>query len=91
MVTLDSYKKYFDKVISIVLYVENVKTIKTKTNEKMSFLTLSDEYGIAEGVIFPNEYKKIGESESGNVYIFNAKIEVRNNNYQLIIMGIKNI
>ena len=91
LVKVNEYKKYFDKVISMVLYLENVKTIKTKTNEKMSFLTLSDEYGTIEGIIFPKEYKKIGELEKNNVYLFNGKIERRNSEYQLIILGIKNI
>ena len=91
MIKIDNFKNYFNKVISIVLYVENVKTIKTKNNEKMSFLTLSDEYGSVEGIIFPNDYKKIGELEKNNSYIFNSRVEVRNNTYQLIILGINKL
>ncbi len=91
MIKIDSFKNYFNKVISMVLYVENVKTIKTKNNEKMSFLTLSDEYGTVEGIIFPNDYKKIGELEKNNSYIFNSRVEVRNNTYQLIVLGINKL
>ena len=51
----------------------------------MSFLTLSDEYGSIEGIIFPNDYLKIGELEKNNIYLFNGKIEKRASEYQLII------
>jgi DNA polymerase-3 subunit alpha len=91
LVKLNDYKKYFNKIISILLYVEEVKTIKTKNGTKMSFLTLSDEYDSVEGVIFPQEYIKIGELEKNKIYLFNAKIERRNSEYQLIIFDIKKV
>ena len=84
-ITLNNYKKYFDKTITTILFVENIKTIKTKNNEKMSFITLSDEYNKVEGILFSDAYKKIGEVEKNNVYKINAKVERRNNEYQLII------
>ncbi len=91
MVKIDSFKKYFDKVISMVLFVENVKTIKTKTGSKMSFVSLSDEYGTLEGIVFPEKYKEIGELEKNNIYIFTGKIERKDSDYQLIIYNIKDI
>ena len=84
-ITLKDFKKYFDKTITTILYVESVKTIKTKNNDKMSFIRLSDEYDSVEGVLFPEQYKKIGEVEKNNVYKINANVEKRNNTYQLIV------
>ena len=84
-ITLKDYKKYFDKTITSILFVENTKTIKTKNNDKMSFITLSDEYDKIEGILFSDAYRKIGEVEKNSVYKINAKVEKRNNNYQLII------
>ena len=84
-ISLEVYKKYFDKTITTTLFVESVKTIRTKNNDKMSFLRLSDEYDFTEGVIFSESYKKLGEIEKNNVYRINAKVERRNNIYQLII------
>ena len=84
-ISLEVYKKYFDKTITTTLFVESVKTIRTKNNDKMSFLKLSDEYDFTEGVIFSESYKKLGEIEKNNVYRINAKVERRNNIYQLII------
>ena len=91
--TRDQYKKnlinkYFNKTITTILYVESVKTIKTKNNEKMSFVLLSDEYMKIEGVIFPENYKKFGEIKKNKVYKIVCNVEKRNNNYQLIIYNI---
>ena len=84
-ITLKDYKKYFDKTITTILLVESVKTIRTKNGDKMSFVKLSDEYEVVEGVIFTDAYKKLGEIERNNVYKINANVERRNNTYQLII------
>ncbi len=84
-ITLKDYKNYFDKTITTILFVENTKTIKTKNNEKMSFITLSDENDKVEGILFSDAYKKIGEVERNSVYKINAKVEKRDNTYQLII------
>src|SRR5574344_1847490 len=60
-ITLDNFKKYFDKTITTVLFLENIKLIRTKNNENMAFITLSDEYDKVEGVIFPSYYSKLNE------------------------------
>lgn len=85
LITLDKYKEYLEKTITIVLYVENIKSIRTKNNELMSFLTLSDEYSKVEGIIFPKDLKKLTDITARNIYKINAKVERRENNYQLII------
>ena len=90
-ITINNFKDYFNKVISMVLYVENTKTIKAKTGDKMSFLTLSDEYGLLEGIVFPETYKKTGEVEKNKVYLFDGRVERRNNTYQLIIYSVNEI
>ncbi len=84
-ITLNNIPKYFDRTINTILYVESIKTIKTKNNDKMSFVSLSDEYSTIEGVIFPETYRKIEEIIKNNVYKITGHIEKRNNSYQLII------
>ncbi len=78
-------KNYFDKTITTILFVESIKTIRTKNNDKMSFVKLSDEYGTIEGVIFGSHYKNISEVLKNNIYKINCKVEKRNSDYQLII------
>ena len=51
----------------------------------MSFIKFSDEYGSVEGVLFPSAYSKIGDVSRNNIYKVNAKVERRENTYQLII------
>ena len=90
-ITLKDFTRYFDKVISCILYVESVKTIKTKNGEKMSFIKLSDEFRSIEGVVFPDAYKKIGEIKKNYVYKINAKVEKKDNTYQLIVYNMINL
>ena len=85
LVTLNNYKDYFNKTITTILYIESTNTIRTKNNEKMSFLKLSDEYDTIEGIMFPEQYKKLYNVEKNGIYKINAKVEKRNNSYQLII------
>ena len=91
LVTLDKIVAYFNRAVTSILFVEDVKTIKTKNNDKMSFVKLSDEHNTIEGILFPEQYKKIGEIEKNTVYKVIGKIERRNNEYQFIIYNIVNI
>ena len=91
LVKLNNISNYFNRTITSILYVEDVKTIKTKNNDKMSFIKLTDEYSSIEGIIFPNDYKKIGELEINTVYKIIGKIEKRNNDYQFIIYSVTNL
>ena len=90
-ITLEKYKNYFDKTITTILFLESIKTIKTKNNEKMCFVKLSDEFEIIEGIIFPDSLRKLGEIDKNNVYKINAKVEKRNNTYQLIVYNMINL
>ena len=91
LIKLNEINKYFNKTITSILYVENVKTIKTKNNDKMSFITLSDEYKTIEGVMFPDAYRKIGEVKKNRVYKVICNVEKRNNNLQLILYNLVDI
>ncbi len=90
-IKLNEIYNYFNKTVTCILYVENVKTIKTKNNDKMSFITLSDEYKTIEGVMFPDVYRKIGEVKKNRVYKVICNVEKRNNNLQLILYNLVDI
>ena len=57
----------------------------------MSFIKLSDEFNTIEGILFPEQYKKLGELEINTIYKVIGKIERRNNEYQFIIYNIVNM
>ena len=84
-IKLNEINKYFNRTITVVGYIESIKTIKTKNNDKMSFIKISDEFNNIEGILFPSEFKKLGEIKKNRVYKIIGKIEKRNNSYQLII------
>lgn len=86
---LNNVQKYFDKYITIIGLVENIKEIKTKNKEMMSFLTVSDEYNKITVILFPRVYEQFKNIESGNVYKIFGKIERRMNNYQMIASRIE--
>lgn len=91
LVNLSNYIKYFGRTITSILFTEDIKTIKTKNNDKMSFIKLSDEYATIEGIVFPEQLKKINEIEKNAIYRLVGKIEKRNNTYQFIIYNMTKI
>lgn len=89
MVLLKNVENYFDKIINSVLLIESVKNINTKNNEKMVFITLSDEYKKIEGVIFPKVLKNLSEFNKGDIVKITSKVERRMDSFQLIINNLE--
>ena len=52
---VDIEKKLF-KRIKVLVYIENIKNIKTKKNEDMAFIKASDETSVFEFNVFSNKY-----------------------------------
>lgn len=76
----------------IVVMIAEVKKIRTKRGEAMAFITLSDQTGEMEGVIFPKTYKKIMLIlQKGNMVVLHGKIDFRNGKRQFIVEDGKDI
>ena len=90
-ITLENIKAYFDKTITLVLFLDNYDMKRTKNNDRICFLKLSDEYKSINGVIFKDSLNKINSIEKNTVYKINAKVERRVNEYQLIVYNMINI
>ena len=86
-VKLNDIRKYYNKVISIILFLEDIKMIKTRNNDNMCFLKFSDEYDNIEAVMFSDALLKVTELNKNKVYKVNAKVEKRDESYQLIVYG----
>lgn len=84
---LPSYTlKYIDKTIDLIGFIENIRKTKTKNNEEMATLTISDDTTSIIGVIFPRVYQKVkGELEKDHLYKITAKVQERNEKLQLVI------
>ena len=86
---LINIEKYFDKNINIYVYVENKRSIKTKKNEDMVFLSCSDETSKQDFIIFPNKYNLVENIEIGDIINVFGKVEKRLDKYQIVVNNIK--
>lgn len=69
-----------------IAYVTEVKKIRTKKGEAMAFLTINDQSGDLEAVVFPDVYKKTMEIlQKGSIIFLQGKIEYRNEKRQFVI------
>lgn len=87
-INLDDIKNYYNKNITAVICIENVKKIKTKSDKDMYFITGSDETNILEFILFSSINCDI---IIGSVYILNGRVEKRYDKYQVIINKIKKV
>lgn len=77
-----------DPVGRAVVYISAVKKIRTRKGEQMAFLTLSDQSGDMEAVIFPNVLRKIAAVVAeGNILLLEMKFEQRQGKAQLIVQN----
>ena len=83
--------EYFDKNVEIVIYVERVREIETKKNDKMMFLTGSDELAKIDVIIFPKLYTEINNIEKGDILHVYGKVEKRYDKLQVIASKIENV
>lgn len=74
------------KYVKVLVYITELKKIRTKKGESMAFLSLSDQSGDIEAVVFPNVLKRYPtELQQGNILIVEGKIEERDGSRQLIV------
>lgn len=85
MLSIDELELYFDKIVNIILYIDQKKEITTKNNDKMCFITGSDEVSTIEVVLFPKIYEKNNNIDVNNVINIKARVEKRFDKYQLIV------
>lgn len=83
IVSLIDIPAYFDKVVNVIVYVDNVKEITTKKGDKMCFLIGSDEVSTIDITIFPKIYENI-KIEKGNIVMIKGNVEKRFDKYQII-------
>ena len=82
---------YFDKTINLIGLIERIKYIKTKKNEDMAFITVSDEYGNTDLTVFPKQYNMAATLKKGNVIKVLGKVTKRFANYSVSVFDIKKV
>ena len=78
--------------VAFVSAISRIKTIATKNNNQMAFLTLEDEYSQADGVLFPSTYERYQHQiKEQVVYLIRGKTEMRHDQIQVIIDKIEEL
>lgn len=72
--------------------ISQIRTITTKNNEEMAFITLEDEISQVDGVLFPKQYERFRKQlDTQKVYKIKGKTEMRHNHLQVIIDNIQSL
>jgi len=78
-----------NKLVHAIVYLTEMKKIKTKKNDTMAFLKFSDETAEMDGVLFPSEYSRVfAYLELEKVYLISGRVEERNGTEQLIVSNL---
>ena len=85
LASISNLSMYFDKNITTIIYVDRIKEISTKNNEKMVFITGSDELNTVDIVLFPRVYNKYNDFEIGDILKINGKVEKRFDKFQIVL------
>lgn len=89
-ISLENLDKYFDKLVTTIVLVENIKEITTKKGDKMAFATCSDETGSVDYTFFPKIWNNIN-IKKGNLYKIVGRVEKRYNQIQVIASGVEEL
>ncbi len=90
-INLENINNYFDKFIDVIVYVDKLRTVKTKNNEDMCFITGSDEVTNLDIVLFPKVYEMYKNIKIGDILKINGHVERRFDKYQLVVQKIENM
>jgi len=88
---LEDIKKNFDKNVSLVVIINNVRKIKTKKGEDMGFFLGSDETDSGDFIVFPKQNKYLLDIKQNDLVRVNGHIERRNDKYQVIVNNIEKL
>lgn len=80
---------YYDKTVSLVLIIDNIKEVITKKNDAMAFISASDEYGQISLTMFPKIYKEYNKIDKKNIIRVTGRVERRYDQYQVIVNQLK--
>ena len=81
----------FNKKAHGVYLVEKMNVIKTKKDDDMCFLSMSDETANADFVVFPKQINQIEDIQVGDVVEVEGMVERRIDKFQIVINKIKKI
>lgn len=82
----------FNKHKRILVNITEIKMIRTKKGEAMAFLTISDQSGEMDAVVFPNVYKRfVAMLQKGSIVVLEGKIDTRDEKQQFVIQNVQDV
>jgi DNA polymerase-3 subunit alpha len=88
---LQDITKFFDKYVTSVVIIDNIRKIKTKKAEDMGFILGSDETGTGDFIIFPKVNRYLIECHKGDLVSIKGQVTRRNDKYQIVVSGIEKL
>ena len=90
IVPLELLQNYFDKIVHTIVYVDYIKTVATKKNDMMCFITGSDEARRIDVTLFPKIYEKYADViKEGSILHLIGKVEKRFDKLQIVVQDLK--
>lgn len=92
--TITDIKRHTREGVTTVLpgLITEVKTILTKSGDKMAFITVSDREDSVESVVFPRTFKELGESlRPGTCILLKGKLSRRNGELSFVVEAAKKL
>jgi len=91
IINLDELELYFDKIISVIIYIDKIKDVNTSKGDKMCFISGSDEVSTTDVVMFPRVYNKNDKLKVGDIILVKGRVEKRFDKYQVIASNIEKL
>ena len=88
---IENIAQFHNKYVTCVGLLEYKKEILTKTGEKMAFLTISDETGSGNFVVFASEMQELKDIKIGDVVLVKGRVARRYMEYQININKIEKL
>ena len=86
LVKIQNLENLVNKIINCLVIINRVKEIKTKNNEYMAFMTISDEYGTIDVSVFSRYYQIYSKDiKENNIILLTAKVDNYQGKIQLIL------
>lgn len=71
--------------VNLLFRIDSFNVIKTKKGEEMAFVTMSDDTGVIDGVLFPKQYSMIEKDlEIDKIALGKVKVDLRDNKRQCV-------
>ena len=88
---LENVEKNYNRIVKCAVLIENIRKIKTKSNEEMAFIEASDETGKLTFVLFANSISELNKFEKNKMALIQGRVAKRLDKYQINITNRQSI